>query len=108
MIAIRGQQWRKKAVCHLETPDAPELWTPEHRPHHYVRVHLEQMCQRCPVRRACAADAVLSGTEAGMYAGVWVPEHRKKKQWAEAMDTLREIAGVDSCGGELAGLGASA
>ena len=47
-------------------------------------------------------------TEAGMYAGVWVPEHRKKKQWAMAMDNLREIAGLDPGEVELAALGASA
>ena len=58
-MTISGQQWRNRAVCCLETPDAPELWTPEHRPKCYVRVHLEQMCQRCPVRRECAADAVV-------------------------------------------------
>jgi len=109
MLTIRGQGWRRQAVCLLETPDAPELWTPEHRPRSYVRVHLEQMCQRCPVRRECAADAVEAQTsEAGLYAGVWVPELRKKKQWASAMDDLRTIAGLDSTAGDFSALGASA
>lgn len=87
-----GLGWRARAVCYLETPDAPELWTPERRPVRDMRVHLERMCARCPVRRECAADAVLTGAEGGMYAGVWVPNH-EQGGWAAAMDVLREVAG---------------
>lgn len=105
---IHEQQWRKQAVCYLETSDAPELWTPEHRPKQHVRVHLEQMCRRCPVRRPCAADAVVSGAESGLYAGVWVPERRKKTQWALAMGRLGDIAGADGGSDELTELGVSA
>lgn len=108
MMVIREQQWRKQAVCYLETSDAPELWTPEHRPKQDVRVHLEQMCRRCPVGRQCAGDAVASGAESGLYAGVWVPERRKKTQWALAMARLGEIAGLQAGSDELTGLGVSA
>ena len=45
---------------------------------------------------------------AQLYAGVWVPERRKKQQWAVAMDRLRGVAGVDSLVDQLAGLRASA
>lgn len=104
MMTLQGQRWRMRAVCYVETADAPQLWTPECRPTRDVRVHLERMCRRCPVRRACAADAVASEAEGGMYAGVWVPERRKKAQWSAAMDRLGEIGGVDA----LTGLGVSA
>jgi len=107
VIKVRGQQWRRKAVCYLETPDAPELWTPARRPPRNVRVHLEQMCQRCPVQRQCAAHAVLTDAETGMYAGVYVPNSREPG-WAQAMQKLRQIAGLDQVGVELAALGASA
>jgi hypothetical protein len=53
------------------------------------------MCRRCPVRRECAAEAVAFGAEAGMYAGVWVPEHRTGHGWAAAIETLRVIARRD-------------
>lgn len=108
IMTLREQQWRKQAVCYLETSDAPELWTPEHRPKQDVRVHLEQMCRRCPVRQECAADAVSSEAEGGLYAGVWVPERRKKTQWAMAMARLGEIAGQDAVSDELTTLGVSA
>ena len=102
MRAAAGLQWRTRAVCYLETSDAPELWTPERRPARTVRVHLEQMCQRCPVRRQCAGEAVLTEAETGMYAGVWVPERKENNGWAAAMDQLRRVAGWAAAEGELA------
>lgn len=51
MMWVSGQRWKGQAVCFLETPDAPELWTPDRKPARATRVHLERMCQRCPVRR---------------------------------------------------------
>ena len=107
-MRVSGQQWRRRAVCFLETPDAPEVWTPDRLPARNVRVHLERMCQRCPVRRQCAADAVFAEAETGMYAGVWVPERKENNGWAAAMDKLRQIAGRDPVEVELAVLGASA
>jgi Transcription factor WhiB len=93
MLAI-GQGWRRRAVCLLETGDAPELWTSDRRPARAVRLHLEQMCQRCPVRRECAADAVKSGAQCGMYAGVWVPERKDNNGWGAAMGELQRIGGL--------------
>ena len=95
MIRLRGQAWRRRAVCFLETSAAPELWTPDRAPARRVQVHLQQMCRRCPVRRECAAEAVALGAEAGMYAGVWVPEHRTGHGWAAAIEALRVIARAD-------------
>lgn len=96
MNPVTGSHWQRRAVCVQETSDAPELWTPDRKPARAVRVHLEQMCQRCPVRRTCAANAVSAGAEAGMYAGVWVPQRSAKKSWAAAMQRLVLIAGVDA------------
>lgn len=84
-------QWRSQALCSLETPDAPELWTPKRAPVRGVRVHLERMCQRCPVRSACAAWAVQTEAECGMYAGVWVP-NQGDAGWGPAMEQLRGIS----------------
>jgi Transcription factor WhiB len=107
-MTVSEQQWRRRAVCYLETSDAPELWTPERRPPRSVRVLLEQMCQRCPVRRQCAEDAVCAEAETGMYAGVWVPERKENNGWAAAIGQLRRIAGLDPVEVEFAALGASA
>ncbi|ORX13066.1 WhiB family transcriptional regulator [Mycobacterium xenopi] len=107
MIQPKGQQWRRNAVCYLETPDAPELWTPERRPPRTVRVHLEQMCRRCPVRRQCAEDAVFTQTQTGLYAGVWVPR-RSEDSWEAAMARLRAIADLDPGEVSLGALGVSA
>lgn len=95
MKTIRGQMWRRDAVCFREMPDAPEVWTPQRKPRLAVLVPLEQMCRRCPVRRDCALDAVSSETECGMYAGVWVPERKETNGWSPAMKKLREVAGLD-------------
>jgi Transcription factor WhiB len=101
-------EWRRRAVCFTEMSDAPELWTPNTRPADKVRVHLERMCQRCPVRRQCAEDAVSTEAESGMYAGVWVPEHKENNGWYAAMDELRLIAGLAPVEVELTALKASA
>lgn len=98
MSMVAGLDWQKRAVCYLETSDAPELWTPERRPGRTVRLHLEQMCHRCPVRRQCAAEALATEAETGIYAGVWVPERKdnstkgKEHTWLAAREKLREIA----------------
>lgn len=112
MSIVEGLDWQKRAVCYLETSDAPEMWTPERRPARTVRLHLEQMCQRCPVRRQCATDALATDAETGFYAGVWVPErkdnsaHDKARTWSGARDQLRAIAGLAPRA--LTALGASA
>ena len=89
-------EWQREAVCFLETPDAPELWKADRKPRLPVLVHLERMCQRCPVRRDCAAEAVANGDQAGMHAGVWVPERSSssRKSWEAAMQRLELIAGI--------------
>jgi len=90
-----GSEWQERAVCVLETPDAPELWGPDRRPPMAVWVHLESMCERCPVRRDCAADAVARLAESGVYAGVWVPKRALAKSWLAALDKLQRIAGPE-------------
>ena len=107
MIAPPALDWQARAVCYLETSDAPELWTPDRRPALVVRTQLERMCQRCPVRRQCAAEAVLTQAQTGMYAGVWVPENSPDNQWAAAMEELRLIAGLPVAVGGVS-LGVSA
>lgn len=82
------------AICHLETPDAPELWTSNRRPPRVVSAQLELMCRRCPVRRPCAAVAVISEAQTGMYAGVFVPEKKVNNGWSDALEALRLIAGL--------------
>lgn len=96
MTSATGLHWKRRGVCVVETPDAPEIWTPDRKPARTVRVHLEQMCQRCPVRPNCATAAVVDEAQSGMYAGVWVPQQTEKRAWAEAMGRLERIAGVSS------------
>lgn len=98
--ADMAERWGAEAVCYRETPDAPELWTPERRPAQPVWTHLQQMCQRCPVRRRCAAEAVATEQQSGIYAGVFVPERRKSKTWAAAMKQLRGIAAESAVAGQ--------
>lgn len=102
---MAGSRWRERAVCLVETGGAPELWTSDRRPPAAVRTHLEQICRRCPVRRDCAAFALTTGAQCGMYAGVWVPEGTQSggAAWAAAMGRLRTIADTpDGAGGRLA------
>lgn len=93
MNAEARSEWQQKALCFLETPDAPELWGPDRRPVMALWVHLEQMCRRCPVRAQCAGDAVARLAETGVYAGVWVPQRSLQASWQSAMDKLQRIAG---------------
>lgn len=95
MIALTGSHWQTLAVCRRETPDAPEIWTPPRRPARPARLAMEQMCHRCPVKRVCAAEAVTSGAQTGMYAGVYVPQASSEASWVKAMKELAEIAGVN-------------
>jgi WhiB family redox-sensing transcriptional regulator len=94
MTVLLGLEWQRRALCALETGAAPELWTSDKCPEPVVRRHLEQMCARCPVRRQCAAEAVDSYAQCGMYAGVWVPDYRRINKWLDAMEALREVAGL--------------
>lgn len=105
---VMGQRWRLAAACSVQTPDAPEMWTPERRPPRPVMVLLQQICAECPVRRECAADAVVGGAETWVAAGVWVPERQRAAGWAAAMDELAEIAGADYLAAAAAGLEATA
>lgn len=92
MGTTAGEHWQQQAVCALETPDAPWIWTPDRRPRQEQREHLGQMCQRCPVRRTCAAEAIEEDSQSGVYAGVWVPEQVDRAAWAAARAQLRLIA----------------
>lgn len=107
MSTVTGSsQWQERALC--RAADAPELWSGDRKPRLRVLVHLEQMCQRCPVRRDCAAEAVAYGDQAGMYAGVWVPERSSssRKAWAAAMQRLELIAGTAATAGQDLGVSA--
>ena len=37
MSAAAEMEWQKRAVCYLETSDAPEMWTSDRRPHELLR-----------------------------------------------------------------------
>lgn len=103
-------EWQKRAVCYLETSDAPEMWTSDRRPRGLERRELERMCARCPVRVRCAADAVFRDEETGTYAGVYLPQNiaANSARRAAAMDELRVIAGLPAAEDDLAYLGVSA
>lgn len=103
-------EWQKRAVCYLETSDAPEMWTSDRRPHGLLRRELERMCARCPVRSRCAAEAVLADAETGTYAGVYLHQNitANAGRRAAALDELRVIAGLPAAGDDLAYLGRSA
>lgn len=92
MTTAIAPNWRKNAVCATETSDAPEAWTSDKHPAPGAWVQLEQMCHRCPVRRRCAAEALATGAETGVYAGVWVPAQTQPRKWAAAMERLERIA----------------
>jgi WhiB family redox-sensing transcriptional regulator len=110
MSAAAELEWQKRAVCYLETSDAPEMWTSDRRPHGLLRKELERMCARCPVRRRCATEAVLNDEETGTYAGVYLPRNISANvgRRAAALNELRVIAGLPPAGEDLANLGRSA
>lgn len=92
---VVGQRWKLQGACGVQTPDALEMWTPERRPPRPVMVHLQQICAGCPVRRQCAAEAVASGAENWVAAGVFVPARQYARTWAAAIAELEGIAGQD-------------
>ena len=110
MSAAAELEWQKRAVCYLETSDAPEMWTSDRRPRGLLRKELQRMCARCPVRARCAADAVFTDAETGTYAGVYLPQNiaANTTRRAAAMNELRVIAGLRSIRDDLAYLGVSA
>lgn len=77
--------------------DDPNRWTPGRRP---LKADLDQMffvCNKaCPVKQKCAANALHTEAEEGVYAGVWVPTKygssgAVRRVWREAREELREI-----------------
>ena len=110
MSAAAEMEWQKRAVCYLETSDAPEMWTSDRRPHELLRKELQRMCARCPVRERCAGEAVFSDAETGTYAGVYLPQNiaANAGRRATAMEELRVIAGRPSARDDLAYLKMSA
>ncbi|OHU57069.1 hypothetical protein BKG82_12820 [Mycobacteroides chelonae] len=95
---MNDDEWAERAVCRLETPDAPDLWTPDRRPIRAVMVHLEAMCARCPVIRNCAVDAVTADDAEGVYAGVWLPGKERRVARATAMRRLKQLIGEPARG----------
>ncbi len=91
--AAESTSWKRQAVCARETSAAPELWTSDRRPTGVFRVELTRMCQRCPVRRQCAAAAIADGAECGIYAGIYVPERKRShgSAWESAMVQLQAV-----------------
>ena len=110
MSVVSELEWQKRAVCSLETSDAPEMWTSDRRPRGLLRKELQRMCALCPVRARCAADAVFTDAETGTYAGVDLPQNiaANAARRAAAMDELRIIAGLPPAADDLAYLGVSA
>lgn len=104
---VVGQRWKLQGACGVQTPDAVEMWTPERRPARPVMMRLQQICQGCPVRRMCAAEAVGSAAENWVAAGVFIPERRYSRAWGAAMEELAEIADQDYLNAAV-GLGATA
>ena len=103
-------EWQKRAVCYLETSDAPELWTSDRRPHGLLRKELARMCARCPVQARCAADAVFTDAETGTSGGFYLPHKLAATAGgrAAALDEIRFIAGLPTAEDDLAYLGMSA
>ncbi len=93
-MSAGGPNWRREAVCFLETASAPELWTPDRQPARAVRKSMEGLCQRCSVRRQCATDAIRAQAEGGLFAGVWLPDRGERGKWDAAVEQLRVIAGT--------------
>lgn len=106
-MRIVGQRWKLRGACSVQTPDVPDMWTPDHRPPQPVMVHLQQICAECPVRRQCAAEAVATGAQTVVAGGLFVPERRLTRSWAAAMGKLADIAGPEYLDA-APGLGATA
>lgn len=80
-----------RGVCVL----APQLWTPIRKPRVSQLGELSRLCRHCPLRQACAGDAVRDEVGHGVYAGVWVPERRMDEAgWQQAMAQLRAVAAL--------------
>jgi len=54
----------------------PRSWTSDIKPPAAQLELMARVCGRCPVLSECAAHALDTGAESGMYAGVWVPARR--------------------------------
>ncbi|MGB8404803.1 MAG: WhiB family transcriptional regulator, partial [Mycobacterium sp.] len=82
--------WHEDAVCRRETPEIP-VWTSDKSPKRLVQVHIEQMCERCPVKVQCAIQALDDDEEAATWAGVHLPEKSRRDQWHAARAQLQRI-----------------
>lgn len=62
--------WMSQALCRLDEPD----WLFDRRPDHETLSRMGAICAVCPVSPACASYALANNCEAGIYAGVWLPQ----------------------------------
>lgn len=82
--------WHKDAVCRRETPEVP-VWTSDTKPKKLVSMHIEQMCERCPVKPQCATQALDDEEQAAIWAGVHLPEKSRRDDWHAARAQLQRI-----------------
>lgn len=79
------------ALCRINPSVA---WTQDGLPSDDDMAWMSEICERCPVREACAEYALDPAVRAlgGMYAGVWIP-------WRSAADSqyksARELSGAE-------------
>lgn len=81
----------------------PELWFPH--PEEAVPAEALALCAKCPVRHQCAALAIKTGAQHGVYAGLRLedPQQRQKLRRRNPTVTgvLRAISECERCGREI-------
>lgn len=95
--------WRNQAAC---TGSEPELWfalngTDDH-------AMAREICEGCPVRRACGAFAHRTGQASGIWAGFDVVHQRRAfRVCLVAQGVIKAPPTCSQCGEELTGPGRS-
>jgi hypothetical protein len=90
---MTNTEWMAKAHCRSGDTD----WTNERTPRPATRDRLAAICADCPVIARCAAYALDTEAEMGMYAGVWIPQQgvvprNPTHNWRTARQQLKQRA----------------
>lgn len=78
--------WTEQAIC-----EPNPVWDADTKPGSMPQ--LEAICAQCPVEAHCALHALQIEAEAGVFAGVWIPERpHHGKAWLSARKKLHTKA----------------
>ncbi|BBZ09814.1 MULTISPECIES: WhiB family transcriptional regulator [Mycobacterium] len=81
--------WTEHAACRPHP-----AWTPASEPHAAEMAAMQAICDGCPVIAQCAWYTLSEQLETVVCAGVYVPERKRARRYADAQRQLKHKAAI--------------